>query len=186
MTYGLHFNNKRVNYLKTKELTAQGRSDLEKIQYLMDYNWTGRCLVNYNGQHDDNNIPLALWPIIMERIWKGRTCFWTGRAQGAQLEHAHSVTYCFLREHLVSIFKTNNTKRDRIIRPSKKTNGNNVGRINTNIETDVKTDITKMKAEINSSRKTATCGMKRLYSTLNSCDVCKFCFKRKRPQESVW
>jgi hypothetical protein len=102
LTYGLHFNNKRVNYLKTKELTEKGREDLERIQYLLDYNWTGRCLVSHNVQ---NHTPTALWPNIMERIWKGRTCFWTGREQGTKLEYAHSVTYSFLREHLVAIFK---------------------------------------------------------------------------------
>eukprot|EP00531_Pseudo-nitzschia_arenysensis_P009259 CAMPEP_0116126776 /NCGR_PEP_ID=MMETSP0329-20121206/6504_1 /TAXON_ID=697910 /ORGANISM="Pseudo-nitzschia arenysensis, Strain B593" /LENGTH=727 /DNA_ID=CAMNT_0003620865 /DNA_START=148 /DNA_END=2331 /DNA_ORIENTATION=- len=180
LTYGLHFNNKRVNYLKTKELTTEGKSDLEKIQYLMDYNWTGRCLVSQNGQYDNDNIPLALWPKIMERIWKGRTCFWTGREQGARLEHAHSVTYSFLREHLVSIFKTENTKRDKIIRPSNKANGTNADTIQTF------SNIADMKAEINKSRNEAICGMKREWEySLNGFDVCESCGKRKRPQESV-
>jgi len=108
LTYGLHFSNKRVNYLKTKELTEKGRRDLEQIQYLLDYNWTGRCLVSHNIE---NNIAVSLWPKIMERIWKGRTCFWTGREQGTKLEYAHSVTYSFLRDHLVAIFKSNNTSK---------------------------------------------------------------------------
>ena len=103
LTYGLHFNNKRVNYLKTKELAENGRCDLERIQYLLDYNWTGRWLVSHNVE---NSTPIALWPNVMERIWKGRTCFWTGREQGSELQYAHSVTYSLLREHLVSIFKS--------------------------------------------------------------------------------
>mmetsp|Transcript_26144 Transcript_26144/g.57243 ORF Transcript_26144/g.57243 Transcript_26144/m.57243 type:complete len:671 (-) Transcript_26144:1359-3371(-) len=105
LTYALHFNNKRVNYLKTKELSKGGRRDLERIQYLLDYNWSGRCLVS---QNIDQNIPISLWPKVMERIWKGRTCFWTGREQGTRLECAHSVTYSFLREHLLVIFKSGN------------------------------------------------------------------------------
>ena len=109
LTYGLHFNNKRVNYLKAKELTEKGRSDLEKIQYLLDYNWTGRCLVSHNHNYQRYDTPAALWPKIMERTWKGRTCFWTGREHGSKLEYAQSVTYNLLREHLVQIFKTNNT-----------------------------------------------------------------------------
>jgi len=105
LTYALHFNNKRVNYLKTKELSKGGRRDLERIQYLLDYNWTGRSLVSRNM---DQNIPISIWPKVMERIWKGRTCFWTGREQGKHLQCAHSVTYSLLREHLVNIFKEGN------------------------------------------------------------------------------
>eukprot|EP00536_Pseudo-nitzschia_multiseries_P003246 jgi/Psemu1/301838/fgenesh1_kg.48_\ len=105
LTYALHFNNKRVNYLKTKELSEGGRRDLERIQYLLDYNWTGRSLVCKNM---DKNTPISLWPKVLERIWKGRTCFWTGREQGQRLECAHSVTYSLLREHLVAIFKASN------------------------------------------------------------------------------
>lgn len=104
LTYGLHFNNKRVNYLKTKELNEGGRRDLKRIQYLLDYNWAGRSLVS----HHIKNMPTSLWPKVLERIWKGRTCFWTGREQGSKLENAHSVTYSFLREHLVIFLKPDN------------------------------------------------------------------------------
>lgn len=103
LTYGLHFNNKRVNYLKTKELTERGRRDLERVQYLLDYNWTGRSLVSHIVKNDT---PASLWPLVLERVWKGRTCFWTGREQGSKLEYGHSVTYGFLREHLVAIFNS--------------------------------------------------------------------------------
>jgi hypothetical protein len=106
LTYGLHFNNKRVNYLKAKELTKTGRQTLEHVQYMLDYNWTGRSLVTRQPDTDipppsEPAIPLALWPRILGRVWKGRTCFWTGRQQGTKLESAHSVTFSILREHLV-------------------------------------------------------------------------------------
>jgi len=118
LTYGLHFNNKRVNYLKTKELNEGGRRDLERIQYLLDYNWTGRSLVS----HHIKNMPMSLWPKVLERIWKGRTCFWTGREQGSKLEYAHSVTYSFLREHLVVFLKPeNDNKKATRIRKSRQT-----------------------------------------------------------------
>jgi hypothetical protein len=95
--YALHSSNKRVQYLKNKELNPEGQRDLERIQYLLDYNWAGKCLI---GQ--ENKIPVSLWPRVLERIWKGRTCFWTGREQGAKLEFAHDVTYTFFREHAVN------------------------------------------------------------------------------------
>ena len=100
----MHFNNKRVNYIKTKELSRAGRLDLERIQYLLDYNWTGRSLVSHG--YADKKVPISLWPKVLERVWKGRTCFWTGREQGTRLECAHSVAYSFLREHLVVVFKS--------------------------------------------------------------------------------
>jgi hypothetical protein len=98
--YALHSSNKRVQYLKNKELNSEGRRDLERIQFLLDYNWAGKCLIR-----QENKIPVSLWPKVLERIWKGRTCFWTGREQGTKLEFAHDVTYKCLREHAVNFLK---------------------------------------------------------------------------------
>jgi hypothetical protein len=118
--YSLYSNNKRVEYLKTKELKNDGRRDLERIQFQLDYNWAGRSLVD----HDDN-IPVALWPHVLERVWKGRTCFWTGREQGTSLEYSHDVTYSFLRNHLASYLKTDRPSRinKRIQEDHKKSHG---------------------------------------------------------------
>ncbi|KAG7353280.1 hypothetical protein IV203_009329 [Nitzschia inconspicua] len=99
--YSLHSNNKRVEYLKNKELNSQGKRDLERIQYQLDYNWAGRSLVDTKYK-----VPVALWPRALERVWEGRTCFWTGREQGSSLEYSHDVTYSFLRDHLSTFLKT--------------------------------------------------------------------------------
>jgi hypothetical protein len=104
--YSLYSNNKRVEYLKNKELKTGGKRDLERIQYQLDYNWAGRSLVN-----QQNKMPVALWPRALERVWKGRTCFWTGREQGSSLEYSHDVTYSFLRNHLASFLKPDNPSR---------------------------------------------------------------------------
>ncbi|KAG7367325.1 hypothetical protein IV203_029996 [Nitzschia inconspicua] len=104
--YSLHSNNKRVEYLKNKELNSQGKRDLERIQYQLDYNWAGRSLVEKK-----NKMPVALWPRALERVWEGRICFWTGREQGSSLEYSHDVTYSFLRDHLSTFLKTGEPSR---------------------------------------------------------------------------
>eukprot|EP00539_Tryblionella_compressa_P016600 CAMPEP_0178856958 /NCGR_PEP_ID=MMETSP0746-20121128/24212_1 /TAXON_ID=913974 /ORGANISM="Nitzschia punctata, Strain CCMP561" /LENGTH=696 /DNA_ID=CAMNT_0020523183 /DNA_START=27 /DNA_END=2117 /DNA_ORIENTATION=+ len=104
--YALHSSNKRVEYLKNKELDNEGKRDLERIQFLLDYNWAGRNLISHHIK-----LPVSLWPKILARVSKGRTCFWTGREQGSQLEFAHDVTYSLVREHLVNFLKSDSPVR---------------------------------------------------------------------------
>ncbi|KAL3922784.1 MAG: hypothetical protein SGILL_002015 [Bacillariaceae sp.] len=105
--YALHSNNKRVQYLKNKELNEEGKRDLDRIQYLLDYNWAGRTLANSNDK-----TPLALWPRVLERIGKGRTCFWTGRKEkDASLTSSHDVTYSLLRNHVAQFLKADKPMR---------------------------------------------------------------------------
>lgn len=97
--YALHSKNKRVDYLN-KELNPGGRRDLQRVQFLLDCNWAGRSLINHHIQ-----MPLSLWPRVLERINKGRTCFWTGRDEGSSIEFARDATYCFLKEHVSTFLK---------------------------------------------------------------------------------
>jgi hypothetical protein len=108
--YALHSNNKRVEYLKNKALNPAGRADLERVQFLLDYNWAGRCLISHHI-----HLPLALWSRVLERINKGRTCFWTGRDQGSSIEFARDATFSFLRHH-VSPFLTTATHPQRAVK----------------------------------------------------------------------
>jgi hypothetical protein len=110
--YALHSKNKRVQYLKNKELNEEGKRDLEQIQFMSDYNWAGRNLVNSH----DHTSP-ALWPLVLERIWKGRTCFWTGRKeQDSSLGNAHDVAYSFLRTHIADFLRA----PDKLVHASKR------------------------------------------------------------------
>jgi hypothetical protein len=96
--YSLHSKNKRVEYLKAKELKSQGCKDLEHAQYLLDYNWAGRSLAS-----QERPLPLSLWPRALERAMLGRTCFWTGRKEASDhLVYRHDVVFSLLRENLCS------------------------------------------------------------------------------------
>ena len=96
--YSLHSNNKRVEYLKAKDLKPEGRRDLEKAQFLLDYNWAGRSVTS-----EEKSLPLSVWPTILARIMSGRRCFWTGRKEPTDnLGHRHDVTFELLRGTLCS------------------------------------------------------------------------------------
>eukprot|EP00529_Nitzschia_sp_RCC80_P014868 CAMPEP_0113497574 /NCGR_PEP_ID=MMETSP0014_2-20120614/30703_1 /TAXON_ID=2857 /ORGANISM="Nitzschia sp." /LENGTH=731 /DNA_ID=CAMNT_0000391523 /DNA_START=115 /DNA_END=2310 /DNA_ORIENTATION=- /assembly_acc=CAM_ASM_000159 len=96
--YSLHSNNKRVEYLKAKDLKPEGRKDLEKAQFLLDYNWAGRSVAA-----QEKSLPLSVWPKILARVMSGRRCFWTGRREPTDnLGHRHDVTFGLLRGTLGS------------------------------------------------------------------------------------
>lgn len=99
--HSLHSNNKRVEYLKTKELKPEGLKDLAKVQLLLDSNWAGRSLGS-----QQKPLPLGGWPKVFERVMNGRTCFWTGRQEApSNLMHQYDVSYSLLRGNLSSFLR---------------------------------------------------------------------------------